>query len=423
MQQNATFKNGSIMSFTVLLMVTFLTLFISPIAKAQNFCPNEFVLWSENFGDGTTSSANPDVINLAYSASGILEDGFYRTATNTQLRPEWHNSTNHTASTPNGNMLVINGDDVNFYTKIITRNTIGFAAGFYSSSLFLMNVNTLGTCGEQALLPIISFRVEYNTDATGNEAGWVALQSATSNPAQQTVSPTWIQLGAVFTLPTAAQRIRLSISNIANSGCGNDFAIDDLKFATCPNGGTLPVELLNVAATQKGSGVAVSWSTASESNNKYFDVEKSIDGLNFTAFSSVPGAVNSSTVKNYHSFDAKPVAGINYYRIKQVDTDGRFKYSTVVKVKISIEKTGVSVLTNPFVNNITVDFLSNNNQSVSVRLTDISGKLIATEKWNILKGNTRLQFDNVNSIQRGMYIFSVIDDNGVMIYNNKLMKQ
>ena len=423
MQQNTTFTNGSIVSFTVAMMVTFFTLFISPTAQAQSFCANEFVLFSENFGEGSTTAANPDVVNLGYSLSGPLEDGFYRVSTTTQQRPEWHNSTNHTMSSPNGNMLVVNGDDVIFYSKIVTRNANGFAAGSYSSSLFLMNVNTPGTCGPQALLPIISFQLEYNTAPTGNENGWVPLQTTTSNPASQTIAPTWIQLGAIFTLPTAAHRIRLSIANVASSGCGNDFAIDDIKFATCPTGGPLPVEFLNVTATQKGGGVAINWSTASENDNKYFDVEKSIDGVNFTAINSVTGAGNSSTVKNYNSFDAKPAAGVNYYRIKQVDTDGRFKYSIVVKVKITVDKTGISVLTNPFVNNITVDFLSNTNQIVQVRLSDVSGKIIATEKWNISKGNTRVQFDNVNSIQRGMYIFSVIDVNGMMLYNNKLMKQ
>jgi Secretion system C-terminal sorting domain len=423
MQQNTALQNGRRMSFIAILMVSFFTLFISPVTKAQNFCNNEFILWSENFGEGALSASNPDVLNLAYAPSGLLEDGFYRVATNAQQRPEWHNSGNHTVSTPNGNMLVVNGNAVNFYSKIITRNNIGFAAGSYSSSLFLMNVNTLGTCGEQALLPIITFKLEYNTEASGNEAGWVSLQSTTSSPVAQTGSPTWIQLGSLFTLPVAAQRIRFTIASLSSSGCGNDFAIDDLKFATCPSGGPLPVEFLNVNANQKGSGVVVNWSTASENNNKYFDVEKSIDGTNFTAFSSVTGAGNSSTLKNYNSFDSKPVAGLNYYRIKQVDTDGRFKYSMVVKVKINIEKTGVSILTNPFLNNITVDFLSNANQIVNVRLTDVSGKMISTERWAIAKGSTRLQMQNVSSIQKGLYIFTVVDDNGTIIYNNKLLKQ
>jgi len=152
-------------------------------------------------------------------------------------------------------------------------------------------------------------------------------------------------------------------------------------------------------------------------------VEKSTDGTNWTSMAKVNGAGNSNTVSRYNAYDAKPAAGYNYYRVKQVDIDGKFDFSSIVKVKITVEKTGVSVLTNPFVNNITVDFLSNSSQSVNVRLMDISGKLIASEKWQISKGSSRVTFDKVASLQRGMYILNVTDINGEVIYNNKLMKQ
>jgi hypothetical protein len=420
MQQKSTLKFGNILSLCFMVLFSFLGNYN---VSAQNFCANETVLWTEDFGIGNAAPSSPDVINLGYSPFGGLEDGFYRITWNTQQRSEWHFSTNHTPTDTYGNMLVINGDDVTFYTKTITKGTAGFSVGSYSASLFLMNTNTPGTCQPGALLPTISFQVDYNTQATGNENGWVSLQSVSANAVPQSATPAWIQLGAVFNLNTVAQRIRITLADLTNSGCGNDFAIDDIKFATCPSGGPLPVEFLSISAVQKGGGVAVNWSTASESNNKYFDVEKSIDGSTFTVVNSVNAAGNSSTTKNYSSYDAKPVAGYNYYRIKQVDNDGHYKYSSIVKVKINIQKTGVTVLTNPFVNQITVDFLSNSNQSVKVRLTDISGKIIATEKWQIAKGSTRLNLDNVSNIQRGFYIFTVVDDNDNVIYNNKMVKQ
>ena len=69
-------------------------------------------------------------------------------------------------------------------------------------------------------------------------------------------------------------------------------------------------------------------------------------------------AGNSSTVKNYNAYDAQPVKGINFYRIKQVDKDGNFKYSKTVSLKLNFNNTGVSVLANPFHNSLTVDFSS-----------------------------------------------------------------
>lgn len=423
MQEKCTLSNSYILSTFRLLTLSLVVLFSSLSVSAQIFCANETVIWSENFGTGTSASNNSSITNLTYQSSGSLNDGFYRIINNTQQRPEWHAAADHTPADANGKMLVVNGSAETFYSRIITNGTTGFLPGNYAASLFLMNVNTPGTCSPSPLLPTITFKVEYNTAASGNTNGWIQLQSVTAASVPQSATATWAQLGGVFVLPAIAQRVRLTMIDGTVSGCGNDFAIDDIQFATCPDGGPLPVEFLNISAAQKGAGVSINWSTGSESNNKYFDVEKSIDGSNWLTINALNGAGNSSTIKNYSSYDAKPVSGYNYYRIKQVDTDGKFKYSSVVKVKITIEKTGVSILSNPFVNNITVDFLSNVDQTVSVRITDISGKLIGTEKWKISKGSTRLSYDNVTNIQRGMYIFTVIDENGNAIYNNKLMKQ
>jgi len=422
MQETFTFRISSMMLTSRKIILSFCFFLFSMTSFAQSICANETVIFSEDFGNGTTASSHPDVVNLIYSATGSLADGFYRSINSTQQRPEWHNAPNHTPTGMNGKMLVINGRPDTFYVRTITNAMVGFVPGTYSASLFLMNVNTAGTCGVAALLPKIGLGIEYNVSASGT-SGWVSLPSVTSASIPQSAVPAWVQLGGLFTIPVAAQRVRITLMDMVGNGCGNDYAIDDIKFATCPQGGPLPVEFLNITATQKGAGVSINWSTASESNNKYFDIEKSIDGSTWTTLSSLNGAGNSSTVKSYAAYDAKPVAGLNYYRIKQVDVDGKFKFSPVAKVKISIEKTGVSVLANPFVNNITVDFLSNSNQFVNVKLSDVSGKVISTEKWKLTKGSSRSMLNNVANIQRGMYILTVVDEEGVVIYNNKLIKQ
>ncbi len=423
MQEITTFKRSGVLRAVLFVMFAFIS---ASTVSAQNFCPNEEVFFTENFGTGTGTNSSPDVINVVHSpiTPGVwLNDGFYRIIDNAQQRGDWHNAPDHTVGDVNGKMLVVNGIAETFYTKIITNGVTGFNPGTYGANLYLMNTQILGAynCGAEQILPTITFKVEYSTAATGNS--WVALQSTTANAVPQTLTPVWVSLGGVFNLPVAAQRFRLSLSDGTTAGCGNDFAIDDIKFVGCPEGGPLPVKFADISATQKGSGVTVNWSTAAEYNNQYFMVEKSTDGTNWTSMAKVNGAGNSNTVSRYNAYDAKPVAGYNYYRVKQVDIDGKFDFSSIVKVKISIEKTGVSVLTNPFVNNITVDFLSNNAQSVNARLMDISGKLIAVEKWQISKGSTRVTFDKVASLQRGMYILNVTDINGEVIYNNKLMKQ
>ena len=397
-------------------------------AFAQSFCANETALFTENFGIGTTPTSHPDIITtaLTYQATGeLFNEGVYRVINNAQQKPDWHNSPDHTTGTGDGKMIVINGNGNSFYTHTVNSPS-GFPAGYYSASLFFMNVNRENICGPSILLPNITFTLEYQAQ----DNSWVPLTGSPVTAASVPISanPTWVQLGGVFTLPTTGafdvQHIRLTLSDGTSGGCGNDYAIDDIKLATCPSGGPLPVEFLNVSAKQKGSGVAIHWSTATETNNKYFDVEKSIDGgANWLYVSTSKTSGNSSVLKNYNAFDVNPIAGTNFYRVKQVDMDGKYKYSITVNVKVNVDKTGASVLTNPFINNISIDFLSKSNQRVSLVLSDVTGKRVATDTWIIPKGNSRKILDKVNSIQKGIYILTVVDEDGVSIYNGKLVKQ
>lgn len=410
----------------MLLVSFFVFTLVSNKLSAQAYCSSELVYWNEDFGTGTTSTSNSNVRNLNHQPNGLfVNEGTYRIINNTQQLSNWHNSEDHTSGDIDGKMLVINGEAGIFYRKGVSRN-LGYPAGFYSVSFFLMNVNTPGTCAPNPLLPNITIKAEYR-NASNN---WIELTNSpiTTGPIPQTANPLWLKIGGVFTLPTTGSflvnRIRFTLSNGTVGGCGNDFAIDDLKFASCPTGGPLPVQFLNVSARQKGSGVGIDWKTASEFNNKYFEVEKSTDGgLNWSVINTVPSKGNGSVTKSYNSYDAKPVNGLNYYRIRQIDNDGASKYSSTVVFKLNIDKTTASVLANPFNTNIIVDFLSTRNQVVNSRLIDMNGKLIQNQQFNIAKGSFRKIIEGVSQLNRGLYILQITDADGIIIYNDKLIKQ
>jgi hypothetical protein len=94
----------------------------------------------------------------------------------------------------------------------------------------------------------------------------------------------------------------------------------------------LPIELSSFTATKANNKTAIAWATASESNNDYFSVERSTNGVNFEAIGREKGAGTSTKTNNYAFTDEKPLSGVNYYRLKQTDFDGRFTYSKVVSV-------------------------------------------------------------------------------------------
>ncbi len=99
---------------------------------------------------------------------------------------------------------------------------------------------------------------------------------------------------------------------------------------------TLPVNWLSFTAEKStNASVLLKWSTAGEINNDHFIVEKRTDGINFTSIGNVLSAGNGNTVRHYSYIDTKTVNGNNYYRIQQVDRDGRFKYSVIVHVNMA----------------------------------------------------------------------------------------
>lgn len=394
--------------------------------KAQVACPNSLSLFTEDFGAGITPASNPDVNSaiLTYQPKEPLTiDGTYRVVNKTFQNVNWHKSPDHTGNL-NGQMLVANGQAGMVYSHAVTR-AAGFLPGDFTTNFYAMNLSLPGAC-TSPLLPTFSVAIEY-MDAGSN---WVPLSGAPSTSAAiaETAAPTWIPEGFLFTLPATGSflvtSIRLTITDLVGGGCGNDFAIDDINISQCPEGAVTPVTFLSINARQRGSGIDIKFATSQELNSDHFEVERSGDGnSSWNSVTSLKGSGNSSIAKNYGAYDAKPLRGINFYRVKQVDRDGKFKYSSTVNVKINASKTGVTVLANPFHNNLTVDLLSSKDEVINVRLVDISGKQVAKESWTINVGSTRKDISNVSALQQGMYILSVSNASGEILYNGKVLKQ
>jgi hypothetical protein len=142
--------------------------------------------------------------------------------------------------------------------------------------------------------------------------------------------------------------------------------------------GTLPISLLSFsAAVQTDGSVAVSWSTATEQNNDHFLIEKSNDGRNYTMVAKVAAGKNPNTKNDYKVLDQYPVNGLNYYRLVQVDKDGRSVLSGVRTVNVNKKNAGISMYPNPLkgtIINIKLPVPSAN--KLNVQLLNMAGKII-----------------------------------------------
>ncbi|MCX6182756.1 MAG: T9SS type A sorting domain-containing protein [Bacteroidetes bacterium] len=143
----------------------------------------------------------------------------------------------------------------------------------------------------------------------------------------------------------------------------------------------LPVELIDFSAFVVDGGNEVSWVTGTEINNDYFTLERSHDGINFSAIHYEKGAGSSNSIINYSYVDNAKSTGIVYYRLKQTDYDGTFCYSKVVAVE-SKNSNNFSFLLYPNPSNgSTISFvLPENKASSSLEIYDALGKIIFSEK-------------------------------------------
>lgn len=143
----------------------------------------------------------------------------------------------------------------------------------------------------------------------------------------------------------------------SNSGGTGDLSIGELNtlLALLPAPisieaalGILPVELISFTGKpMKNKAVTLNWATATESNNKQFEVEYSTDGKVFKMIDKVKGA-GSTFIRQDYAFEHRAAtAGINYYRLKQVDYDGAFEYSNVISVELSTKLGSYRVFPNP----------------------------------------------------------------------------
>ncbi|MDD2982662.1 MAG: T9SS type A sorting domain-containing protein [Crocinitomicaceae bacterium] len=174
----------------------------------------------------------------------------------------------------------------------------------------------------------------------------------------------------------------------------------------------LPVTLTNFSASCD-QNVTLNWSTASEQNSDKFILEKSRDGLEWIAFAEQAAAGNSNTNVDYQQVDNNTWNGITYYRLRQLDFNGEQEVfgpiSTSCEGNIS---NSMVVYPNPNNGSFTVEITSKEaHQGAELLLTDITGKVIHSQRVNIDLGKNQLLFNHIN-LQKGTYLATLKGVNG-----------
>ncbi len=164
----------------------------------------------------------------------------------------------------------------------------------------------------------------------------------------------------------------------------------------------LPIELLKFNAECKNGKVDITWATASEKNNNYFTIERTIDGSDFENIGTVSASGNSSKVLNYLFVDHNPETAIFYYRLRQTDYDGTSVISDLVAVRCDEENTlSFSLSPNPAKNELTIAF-QDLRDITTIVVTDLIGQVVISKEISI-SSETKL---NIEQLSKGVYFVS-----------------
>ena len=166
----------------------------------------------------------------------------------------------------------------------------------------------------------------------------------------------------------------------------------------------VPVRFVNFTAIKTATGIQLNWSTAQEDNSASFQIERSADGRVFESIGSVQAAGFSSMLRNYMFKDFAPLKGNAFYRIRQIDLDGKFMFSKVVAINSKLSGM-VLRYTNPIKDQLLIE-LTNTNPSVRTewKLYDLAGRLMMK---GITTGNT-IKSSLPVSLVHGVYVLEIL---------------
>jgi hypothetical protein len=201
-------------------------------------------------------------------------------------------------------------------------------------------------------------------------------------------------------------------------------SISNIAFGGSNGGSPLPVELVKFIATRDQKNVTLSWSTATEVNNYGFDIERKPETGDWTKIGFVSGHGNSNSPKNYSFTDSSPLSGKIQYRLKQLDINGKYKYSNTVEIYVAATADFAlkQNFPNPFNPSTKISYSLPVYGFVSLKIYDVLGRLISTlVNENEKAGQYEVMFDGSHSAS-GVYMCKMNSGNYSVTIKMLIMK-
>jgi hypothetical protein len=218
---------------------------------------------------------------------------------------------------------------------------------------------------------------------------WTKVGNGYQRYSASATVPTWSQKTQSLSA-YAGQTVLVGLQGV--SKFGNYIGIDDIVLRSTSS--VAPVTLVSLTGKAVDKTNVLEWETASEMNNKGFDIERSTDGNRFETIGFVAGNGTTNKAQTYHFVDKHPLS-MSYYRLKQLDNDGRFEYSKIVQI---MQKSGQKLVAYPNPTSEVLNFVAD--------VTRADYQIINLLGQTILRGSATTQID-VSALPKGTYWLKV----------------
>jgi hypothetical protein len=192
--------------------------------------------------------------------------------------------------------------------------------------------------------------------------------------------------------------------------------VDDVELSAV-SASSLPVQWISFIAERKGNNTLLSWKTSSEINNAFFIVERSLNGANFDSI----GLVSANSFKTYSYNDNNAQPGTHYYRLKQVDIDGKFSYSKVLMIKTANNGEELKVFPSLANQHINLSLNLVTGSRVTIHVVDAKGRVVMSTRKELVAGFNQQTMDVAN-LNAGSYYLQVISGDGVLNKTKSFLK-
>ena len=250
----------------------------------------------------------------------------------------------------------------------------GNGVAFYeqSSTINPLITGIIITSNDGARFDFGSIGINATNSANGNATITVTGLNSSGNPISGATISGIASASALTVFNAGSNAAFNGVAKIRITSSDMNYVfIDNIVIANI--GSTLPISWLDFTAAKKGNGIQLDWRTAMEQHTKQFTVQQSINGTEWTTLGYVNAAGNSHVIQHYTFFQSSPFAGANYYRLVQVDIDGKENFSRIIRIDFLETSHQLSVYPNPVRGG---SLIVNLNKATTIQVINISGSIV-----------------------------------------------